>query len=117
MTNQLEIQLGDNSFLVTLEESETTKALIAWLGEGKSVSSSNYGGFEKILSLGISLPTNNKQTTTAYGDVMLYNGNQIVIFYESNSWSYTRLGKVTSESDLASILSGRETTAIIKPIK
>ena len=54
----------------------------------------DYSGFEKVGSLGASLPTSNSQTTTQAGDIVLYNGNQIVIFYGSNSWSYTRLGKI-----------------------
>lgn len=55
---------------------------------------SDYAGFEKVGSLGRSLPTSNSQTTTQSGDIVLYNGDQIVIFYASNSWSYTRLGKI-----------------------
>ena len=59
-----------------------------------SIQMSDYSGFEKVGSLGTSLPVNNSQTTTHAGDIVLYNGNQIVIFYGSNSWSYTRLGHV-----------------------
>lgn len=55
---------------------------------------SDYSGFEKVGSLGTSLPTSNSQTTTQAGDIVLYNGNQIVIFYGSNSWNYTRLGYI-----------------------
>ena len=54
----------------------------------------DYSGFEKVGALGTSLPTSNSQTTTQSGDIVLYQGNQIVIFYGSNSWSYTRLGKI-----------------------
>ena len=59
-----------------------------------TLSMSDYSGFEKVGSLGASLPANNAQTTTQAGDIVLYNGNQIVIFYGSNSWSYTRLAHV-----------------------
>ena len=55
---------------------------------------SDYSGFEKVGPLGTSLPVDNSQTTTHAGDIVLYNGNQIVIFYGSNSWSYTRLGHI-----------------------
>lgn len=55
---------------------------------------SDYSGFEKVGSLGTSLPASNSQTTTQAGDFVLYNGNQIVVFYGSNSWSYTRLGYI-----------------------
>ena len=55
---------------------------------------SDYSGFEKVGALGTSLPASNSQTTTQAGDIVLYNGNQIVAFYGSNSWSYTRLGHI-----------------------
>ena len=54
----------------------------------------DYGGFEKVGSLGASLPADNRQTTTSAGDIVLYQGDQIVMFYGSNSWSYTRLARV-----------------------
>jgi hypothetical protein len=57
-----------------------------------------YGGFEQVGSIGTSLPRNDVQTTTEAGDIVLYSGNQIVVFYGSNSWAYTRLGKVTDKS-------------------
>ena len=59
---------------------------------------SMYGGFEQVGSLGTSLPRNDSQTTTQAGDIVLYSGNQIVIFYGSNSWAYTRLGRITDKS-------------------
>ena len=54
----------------------------------------DYGGFEKVGALGRSLPTSNTQISTQPGDVILYSGNQIVLFYGTNSWSYTRIGKM-----------------------
>lgn len=113
-SNRLLVRIGEHSLTILLEDNAATQAIRAWLGgEEKRVSASNYGGFEKILHLGASFPTENRQTTTAYGDVMLYNGNQIVIFYEPNAWSYTRLGRVISAGDLAEILGGSETEAVI----
>ncbi len=55
-------------------------------------------GFEKVGALGQSLPTSNRQTTTQAGDIVLYQGNQIVLFYGSNSWSYTPLAESTTSS-------------------
>lgn len=57
-----------------------------------------YGDFEQVGSLGTSLPRKDEQTTTQAGDIVLYSGNQIVVFYGSNSWAYTRLGKITDKS-------------------
>ncbi len=59
---------------------------------------SMYGDFEQVGSLGTSLPRKDEQTTTQAGDIVLYSGNQIVVFYGSNSWAYTRLGKITDKS-------------------
>ena len=71
---------------------------------------SDYGGFEKVGALGRSLPTNNSQIATRPGDVILYSGDQIVLFYGSNSWSYTRLGKIeyASLAELKSFLKAGE---------
>ena len=54
----------------------------------------DYGGFEKVGGLGRSLPADDRQTTAGPGDIVLYQGNQIVMFYGSNSWSYTRLAHI-----------------------
>ena len=67
--------------------------------ESIHIEASAYGGFEQVGALGESLPTDNVNVTTQPGDVMLYTGNQIVVFYGSNSWSYTRLGKIVGMSD------------------
>ena len=59
---------------------------------------SMYGGFEQVGPVGTSLPRNDEQTITASGDIVLYSGSQIVIFYGSNSWAYTRLGRITDQT-------------------
>lgn len=87
---------------VTLSDNSATTALKDLLKEGDiTVRMSDYGGFEKVGALPQALPTSNSQITTQPGDIMLYQGNQMVIFYGSNSWSYTPLGKIndaTSEN-------------------
>ena len=110
--NEIRITVGTGSFIVKLDENSSAAALRELLAEGdRTISASNYGGFEKVCALGTTLPSNDVQTTTSAGDVMLYSGNQIVIFYGANSWAYTRLGRVEglSAEDLKSILSGPET--------
>ena len=95
MTEKLYITIDGQTQSVTLVENVATKALVNALKETSITNeASDYGGFEKVGALGQSLPTNNAQITTSPGDVILYSGNQIVIFYGSNSWSYTRLGKI-----------------------
>lgn len=92
---KMNLQIGDSTFTATLEENAAVESLLDLMEIAPLIiQMSDYSGFEKVGSLGASLPTSNRQTTTQTGDIVLYNGNQIVIFYGTNSWSYTRLGKV-----------------------
>lgn len=92
---KMNLQIGNNSFTATLESNAAVDTLVDMMREAPVViQMSDYSGFEKVGPLGTSLPASNKQTTTQSGDIVLYSGNQIVIFYGSNSWSYTRLGKI-----------------------
>ena len=96
---QMYVQIGESTFTATLEENTAVDALIEMMEQGPvTIAMSDYSGFEKVGPLGTSLPTSNQQTTTQAGDIVLYQGNQIVLFYGSNSWSYTRLGHI---NDLA----------------
>ena len=89
------VQIGGNTFTATLEENIAVNALVKMMEqEPVTIQMSDYSGFEKVGPLGTSLPTSNQQTTTQAGDIVLYQGNQIVMFYGSNSWSYTRLGHI-----------------------
>jgi len=84
---------------VRLASNSATETLITMLENGPITYEANdYGGFEKVGALGFSLPTSNSQITTQAGDVVLYNGNQMVLFYGSNTWSYTYLGRIEYES-------------------
>ena len=95
MNMKMNVQVNDTIFTATLEDNETVYALAEMLQKVTVViRMSDYSGFEKVGPLGTSLPASNAQTTTHAGDIVLYNGNQIVIFYGSNSWSYTRLGRI-----------------------
>lgn len=101
------LYINGNKLEVTLAENKAVTALIDILKQGDiTYTAEDYGGFEKVGSLGHSLPTENSQITTEAGDVILYSGNQIVLFYGSNSWSYTRLGKINgySVSELRNLL-------------
>ena len=92
---KIRLKVGDATMTATLTDNEATRELTKLLEQGEmTIRMSDYGGFEKVGSLPQSLPTSNTQITTVPGDIMLYQGNQMVIFYGSNSWSYTRLGKI-----------------------
>ena len=95
MPNEIKISVSGKTLPVKIEDNEATKALVAALSEASiTYEAHDYGGFEKVGPLGRSLPTGNSQMTTQAGDVILYNGNQLVLFYGSNSWSYTRIGRM-----------------------
>ncbi len=92
---KLSITVNGTTFVAALEENIAVDALKEKLSEGElELSLSDYSSFEKVGALGFSLPTENSQMTTQTGDIVLYNSNQIVIFYGSNSWSYTKLAVV-----------------------
>lgn len=95
MPDSIKISVSGKTLQVKIEDNAATRALVAALREASiSYEADDYGGFEKVGALGRSLPTSNTQITTQPGDVILYSGNQIVLFYGSNSWSYTRIGKM-----------------------
>lgn len=89
------VSVGDAIFSAAFSENSGAQAWKELLANGPvTIAMNDYGSFEKVGSLGQSLPTSNLQITTQSGDIMLYQGNQIVLFYGSNSWSYTPLGKI-----------------------
>ena len=94
-TMEINITIDGQTKPIQLVDNVATRELVAVLQEAPiTYEADDYGGFEKVGALGRSLPTNNSQLTTEAGDVILSNGNQIVLFYGSNSWSYTRLGHI-----------------------
>ena len=99
MPETINITISGKSQPVKIEDNVATKALVEALRETSiTYEARDYGGFEKVGSLGRSLPTSNSNITTEAGDVILYSGNHIVLFYGSNSWSYTRLGRIEYQS-------------------
>lgn len=123
---RINITINGKTMPVVLVDNSATKRLVELLKEGPiTYEAEDYGGFEKVGALGFSLPTSNTQITTEAGDVILYNGNHIVLFYGSNSWSYTRLGRIqysslqelkaflhAGEGDITVKLSAENTTGV-----
>ena len=90
---------GGKTFTAKLEENSSAKALREQLAKGSiTVEMNDYGDMEKVGSLGISLPRNDRQITTRPGDIILYLGNNLVIYYDTNSWNFTRIGKINGIS-------------------
>lgn len=97
MIAKINVAVGDYTFTATLEDNEAAHELLEMIKEKPlTLNLSDYSGFEKVGSLGRSLTRSDRHTTTKSGDIVLYNGNNIVVFYGSNSWSYTRLGRIDS---------------------
>ena len=103
--------IGDTKVDVSWEDNDSVRELRELASSGITIQMSMYGGFEQVGSIGQSVTRNDKQTTTEPGDIVLYSGNQLVVFYGSNSWSYTRLGKINlSDEELENLLGNGDVT-------
>ena len=104
---ELIMKIDGTEVSVAWENNESVDAIrnLAASG-GLEINMSMYGGFEQVGSIGQSIPRSDEQTTTKAGDIVLYSGNQVVVFYGSNSWTYTWLGRITgkTEQELAEML-------------
>lgn len=98
---------GNHNITATLVDNSSSRAFAELLAKGSvTVDMQDYGSFEKVGTLPASLPRNDTSITTEPGDIILYQGNKITIYYDTNSWSFTRLGKVdgVTPSELRKIL-------------
>ena len=105
----MRMKIAETAVSVEWEYNEAVEALKDLCAEGPlEIQLSMYGGFD--------LPRNDRQTTTQAGDIVLYAGDQIVVFYGSNSWAYTRLGRITDQTaeDLAHLLGNGDVTLTIE---
>ena len=108
---KMKIEVNGSLFTATLADNAAVDALADWVEEGPvTLELSDYAGFEKVGPLGRSLPASDSQTTTHAGDIVLYQGDQIVLFYGSNSWSYTRLGRIDDLTGWEDALGGGDVT-------
>ena len=105
----MKLVIEDTVVPVTWEHNASTAALQKLLP--LTIKMSPYGGFEQVGSIGQSIPSEDKQLTTQYGDIVLYAGNKLVVFYGSNSWAYTRLGHIElSQQEMTALLNRDEVT-------
>ncbi|MFR3663635.1 cyclophilin-like fold protein [Flintibacter sp.] len=97
----LKITVGDQELLAPFADNSSAEAFRDLLAQGPvTISMDDYGGFEKVGSLGTTLTRNDTRITTQPGDVILYQGNQITIYYGTNTWNFTRLAKINDSTDL-----------------
>ena len=115
--NEMQMKIGDTVVAVEWEKNESVKALEVLCENGPlTIQMSMYGGFEQVGSIGKSLPRSDRQTKTQTGDIVLYSGDQLVVFYGSNEWSYTRLGHISDKSaqEMTDLLSNGDVTIMIE---
>ena len=107
----LVMKIGSTVVDVTWEDNASVEDLKKLAASDLTIKMSMYGGFEQVGSIGQAITRDDKQTTTKPGDIVLYSGDQIVMFYGSNSWSYTRLGKINlTEKELKDLLGNGDVT-------
>ncbi|MGI5953148.1 cyclophilin-like fold protein [Dysosmobacter sp.] len=101
----LKITVGEDTLFAVWEDNSSAEAFRELLSQGPlTIEMEDYGGFEKVGALGTTLPRNDIQITTQPGDVILYQGNQITIYYGTNTWNFTRLARITDPDDLQETL-------------
>lgn len=106
---KLTLKIDGTEVDVLWADNDSVKTLKELAKDGLTINISKYGGFEQVGSIGSTLPSADIRITTNPGDIVLYSSNQIVIFYDSNTWSYTKLGHINlSKSELTDLLSDED---------
>ena len=94
----MQMKINGIPVAVAWENNDSVAVLREMARDGLTIQMSMYGGFEQVGPIGQRLPSSDRQTGTSSGDIVLYSGNQLVVFYGSNSWAYTRLGHITDQT-------------------
>ena len=116
----MNITVNGRTLTATMADNSSARALIDLLTDGDIViDMSDYGNFEKVGSLGHTLPQNNENITTEAGDLILYQGNNFVIYYDTNTWNFTRLGKIDgiSKAELKELLGNGNVTVTLSAVR
>lgn len=112
----IKIRINDALFDVKVENNSATQELIKTLeNKNITINATDYGNFEKVGDLGFSLPTSDENINAQPGDIILYQGNQISLIYETHSWSYTKIGKIENidSNNLKKTLGGGNVTLVL----
>ena len=119
-SNMINVKIGSKLFTATLADNSSTRALMEKLAEGEiTIEMKDYASMEKVGPLGMSLPRNDEQITTTAGDIILYQGSALVIYYEPNSWKFTRIGKINNatKEELIKAMGPGDVTVVLSLIK
>ncbi len=119
MSYEVVLKVNGKEWPVDLEDNTSSQALFQKLQEGDIVvKASDYGNFEKVGDLGFSLPTNDQRITTTPGDLILYQGNQITLYYDTNTWNFTKLGHIDVLSEeLKEVLGKNDVTLTLSLVE
>lgn len=114
MNKTLFLKIGNTEVNVNWLDNDSVSALKKLAKDSLIVEMHMYGGFEQVGSLGSAITSSDKKITTNPGDIVLYSSDQIVIFYDSNTWAYTKLGHINlSKNELADLLGNGDVTITI----
>ncbi|MBQ1659208.1 MAG: hypothetical protein II059_05110 [Clostridia bacterium] len=114
--SKVKITVNGTELTATLEDNSSAQALTELLNQGNiTLDMSDYGSFEKVGDLPQSLPVNDESITTVPGDIILYEGNKITIYYAENTWNFTKLGHIDdiTQDELKAILGGGNVTVTL----
>lgn len=112
---KLTLKINDIEVDVIWTDNDSVRVLKNLAKDGLTINMSKYGGFEQVGSIGSTLPSADSKITTNPGDIVLYSSNQIVLFYDSNTWSYTKLGHINlSKSELTDLLGNEDVVITLK---
>ena len=111
MNKTIELKIDSQIVDVYWADNDSVKALKELAKDGLTINMSEYGGFEQTGLIGKTIPSNDTRIDVVPGDIVLYNSNQISIFYNNSSWSYTKLGHINlSKNELKNLL---DTDAVV----
>lgn len=102
---KMRLEVNEYTFEIELENNTSAKAFKEYVSKEKRILSlDDYGNFEKVGDLGTTLPRNDKTLTTKEGDIILYLGNKLCLYYNQNTWDFTKLGHIKATTHLKEAL-------------
>ena len=111
----MKLIIDNNELNVTWEDNDSVEALKVLFKNTLTIKMHEYGGFEQTGSIGHSIVRHDTQMNVVPGDIVLYSGNAISVFYENSSWSYTRLGHINlNKADLNTLLNKSSVEFVLK---
>ena len=105
MNKTIELKIDNQVIDAIWADNDSVKALKELAKDGLTINMHEYGGFEQTGLICKNIPSNDSRIDVVPGDIVLYNSNQISIFYNNSSWSYTKLGHINlSKTELQDLL-------------